>query len=84
MVKDKWLYKFDPENEESVEEALRFAGQAKRVVGNACRVHHSTLVIGDAVRQEGQRLLIIHLILGVAAGGVVPVVVVPRGVIPVL
>ena len=31
LVKDKWLYKFDPENEESVEEALRFAGQAKRV-----------------------------------------------------
>lgn len=31
LVQDKWMHKFDPENEESVAEALRFAAQAKRV-----------------------------------------------------
>jgi len=31
LVKDQWMYKFDPQNEKSVEGALRFAGQAKRV-----------------------------------------------------
>lgn len=31
LVQDEWLHKFNPENERSVEEALRFAGQARRV-----------------------------------------------------
>lgn len=31
LVRDNWMHKFDPENEEAVEEALRFAGQARRV-----------------------------------------------------
>lgn len=31
LVRDNWIYKFDPENEVGVEEALRFAGQARRV-----------------------------------------------------
>ncbi len=31
LIKEGWLHKFNPENEESVEEALRFAGQARRV-----------------------------------------------------
>lgn len=31
LVKDRWMHKFNPQDEESVEEALRFAKQAKRV-----------------------------------------------------
>lgn len=31
LVKDKWMHKFNPQKEKSVEEALRFAKQARRV-----------------------------------------------------
>lgn len=31
LVQDKWMHKFDPGDEDSVAEALRFAAQAKRV-----------------------------------------------------
>mgnify|MGYP001036716973 FL=1 len=31
LVKDQWMHKFNPQDEESVEEALRFAKQAERV-----------------------------------------------------
>lgn len=30
LVREKWMYKFDPQNAEGVEEALCFAGKAKR------------------------------------------------------
>lgn len=53
LVKDKWMHKFNPQNEESVEEALRFARQAKRVALSERPKHYGD---GHAAEKMVQKL----------------------------
>ena len=57
LVKDKWMHKFDPEREESVAEALRFAKQAERVVAADRPRHygdgHAASKMVEKLRERG-------------------------------
>lgn len=57
LVKDKWMHKFNPQNEESVEGALHFAKQAKRVAPSERPKHygdgHAAEKIVQKLRERG-------------------------------
>lgn len=53
LVKDRWMYKFNPQNEESVEGALQFAKQAERVALPARPKHYGD---GHAAEKMVQKL----------------------------